>query len=105
MHLIYTTLPQKDAATKLARQLIKNKLAACANIYSEVTSIYKWKGELQESNEITMICKTPDSKVNTAIDFISKHHEYACPCVLAIKIEKGNKDFLKWVETSCKVDY
>lgn len=105
MHLIYTTFPEKDAATRLARKLIKDRLAACVNIYEGVTSIYEWEGKIQESEEVTMICKAPDGSVDDIIKLVTKKHEYACPCVLAIKIEKGNEDFLKWVETYRKIDY
>lgn len=105
MHLIYITFPTKDEATKIAHELISNKLVACANIYDNVTSIYEWEGKIEQSEEFTLICKAPDVAVDEVIKLVKQKHTYDCPCIIAIKVEKGNEDFLKWVETCCKVPY
>lgn len=105
MHLIYTTFPNLEEATRLAHKLVESGLVACANIHSGVTSIYKWQGKVEQTQEFTMFCKVPESKVDEAINSIKQQHIYDCPCVIAIKIEKGNEDFLKWVENCGKVDY
>lgn len=105
MHLIYITFPEKSEAMKTAGMLIRNRLAACVNIYDNVTSIYEWEGQIQQNEEVTMICKVSDESVDDVIKRVTKCHTNACPCIISIKIEKGNEDFLKWVETSSKVDY
>lgn len=105
MHLIYITFPTKAEAIKIAHELISSKLVACSNIYSNVTSIYEWEGKVVENEEVTMTCKTSDSSVDEVIKLVKNLHSYECPCIIAIKVEKGNEDFLKWVETCCKVPY
>jgi periplasmic divalent cation tolerance protein len=105
MHLIYITFPHRQEAVKVANILVKANLVACANIYENITSIYKWEGEIEQTQEVTMICKTPDSAVDNVIQEVKQHHPYALPCIIAIKIEKGNEDFLKWVENCNKVAY
>ena len=105
MHLIYVTFPEKAIAIELANQLVKDKLAACVNISENVTSIYEWEGKTQQSTEFTMICKVSDELVDKTIKTITSAHPYDCPCVIAIKVAKGNDNFIKWVENSCKVPY
>ena len=105
MHLIYITFPSKQEAIKIANMLIKNKLAACANIYEGVTSIYEWEGKVQQNEEVTMLCKVSGHIVDEVISKVTRMHVNACPCIISIKVEKGNEDFLKWVETCCKVPY
>ena len=104
MHLIYITLPTKDEAIKIANKLVKDRLVACVNIHDGVTSIYEWEGKIQQNQEITLICKTSDESVDNVIKMVTKKHPYACPCIIAINIEKGNEDFLTWVENYCKAD-
>ncbi len=105
MHLIYITFPTKDEAAKIATMLIKERLAPCTNIYNGVTSIYEWEGKIQQTEEVTLICKTADALVDKLIKKVTKEHSYDCPCVIAIKIDHGNEDFLKWVETYPNLDY
>lgn len=105
MHLIYITFPRREEAVKIANLLVKADMVACANIHENVTSIYKWEGNLEHTEEITMICKAPDDAVKDVIDEVKRHHSYALPCIIAIKIEEGNEDFLKWVENCNKVAY
>lgn len=104
MHLIYITFPNKDEAIKVAHEIIKEKLAACANIYANVTSIYEWQGKVRQNEEVTLICKTSDDNVDEIIRSVKRLHSYDCPCIVAIKVEKGNEDFLKWVDNCSKVD-
>jgi len=105
MHLIYITFPKKDEAIKIISRLVKDRVVACANIYDGITSIYEWEGEVQQNQEVTAICKVPDNGVDKAIAKFTKAHPYACPCIVSVKVEKSNEDFLKWVENYNKVDY
>ena len=82
----------------MATSLVEGKLIACANIYDGVTSIYEWEGKIRQSQEFTLICKTADKNVDEVIKTVTSLHSYSCPCVVAVRVEKGNQDFVKWVE-------
>ena len=45
---IYCTIDSRDTAGTLVRQLIEERLIACANIIDSVSSIYRWQGEICE---------------------------------------------------------
>ncbi|VDM78846.1 unnamed protein product [Strongylus vulgaris] len=61
LRMVYVTAPSKEAALKIARIAVERKLAACANIIPEITSIYEWEGKVHEDAEAILIMKTQES--------------------------------------------
>jgi periplasmic divalent cation tolerance protein len=105
MHIVYITLSSKSEALQVSYTLVNEELVACTNIIDNMTSIYKWEGAVREDAEIVVIAKTRSELVETVIKRVKELHSYDCPCIISIKIDNGDKDFLKWVETSTKVPY
>ncbi len=99
-HLLYITCPTPEEARNIARTLVLEKLIACANVLPGATSIFRWKGEIQEAQETVLIAKTSRDALEKAQARILALHSYDCPCIVALPIEAGNPDFLKWVEES-----
>ncbi len=95
--LIYVTVPLREEAEKLAEVLVTEQLAACANIIEGVTSIFHWEGKLCRENEVILILKTTEERVEELTERIKQLHSYDCPCIVALPIEGGNPDFLTWV--------
>lgn len=50
----YVTVPNTEVGKTIGRGLVKEKLAACVNIIPQVTSIYEWKNEINEDNEVNI---------------------------------------------------
>ena len=100
--LLYVTAGSREEALRLGRVLVEKRLVACANVLADSTSIYRWEGDLQEDAEAVMILKTRAALVDEVTTEIKGLHSYDCPCVVAIPIEGGNTEFLKWInkETS-----
>src|SRR5690348_3442311 len=49
--LILCTCPNADSASRIARVLVEERLAACVNRVPGLTSVYRWQGEIHEDNE------------------------------------------------------
>lgn len=96
--LIYVTAPSKTEAEQIAEAVIAERLAACANFFDGVTSLFKWEGRLCRENETILILKTTADKVDSLTARIKELHSYDCPCIVALPVESGNFDFLNWVE-------
>jgi periplasmic divalent cation tolerance protein len=94
---IYVPIADLDAGRTLARQLIDEKLVACANFIPGL-SIYPWKGKIEETAETYMILKTSRSLFPLASDRIRELHNYETPCILEIPIGRINEAYLKWLE-------
>jgi len=55
--VIISTYPDKKSISKIAREFVKNKIVACVNI-SKISSIYSWKGKVEDTSEYIAIFKT-----------------------------------------------
>jgi periplasmic divalent cation tolerance protein len=56
--LIYVTASAPDEAVRVGRVLVESRLAACANVFSTIASIYRWQGEVREDTEVALVVKT-----------------------------------------------
>jgi periplasmic divalent cation tolerance protein len=95
--LIYITASSDEEARTIARALVEERLAACANILGQIRSIYWWEGELQEDAEVALIVKSTADLVPRLVDRVKALHSYDCPCVVALPIAAGNAGFLEWI--------
>jgi len=100
--LLYSTFPSRKEALSTAQALLKKRLIACANLYDQVTSLYRWQGSLQQETEVVVIAKTRKEKVAAAIAAIKGAHSYALPCVAAWPAGGGYAPFMKWVGEEVK---
>jgi periplasmic divalent cation tolerance protein len=98
---VYITAPNKKEAKKIAEVLVSEKLAACGNIF-KIDSMYWWKGKIERAGEYGIFLKTKSELVEKIIKRVKEVHSYSVPCVVSFDIEKGNKDFLNWIEQSTK---
>ncbi len=96
--LLYITCGSKIEALNLGKLLVKNKLAACTNIFTNIKSIFNWKDKVTQSQEVILIGKTQKKNFSKIIKLINRKHSYKCPCILFFDIEKGNKKFLSWIK-------
>jgi len=95
--MVYVTAGSREEAALLARTVIEEKLAACANILAEMTSVYRWQGEVCEEPEFAIVMKSRRDLIGRLTERIKALHSYDCPCVVALDISEGNPAFLDWI--------
>ncbi|MEG3225200.1 MAG: divalent-cation tolerance protein CutA [Methanobacteriales archaeon Met13] len=100
--LIYVTTSGEDESEKIAKKLLEEKLAACANIIPNMKSLFWWDGEIEEDTESILILKTRSNYLDTIKKRVKDIHSYDVPCVLEIPIKNGSEEYLKWLEESLK---
>ena len=98
IYLVYSFYPRLHQAKKIAKLVIKNKLAACVNINKNINSLFIWKNKMFDENEVELSFKTNDKRVKKLISFLELKHPYECPCIIAFPIKKTNDKFLNWVK-------
>jgi periplasmic divalent cation tolerance protein len=96
--LVITTLPDADSAERLAVRLIEVGLAACVNIGAPVTSVYRWKGEVERGTEVILSIKTSARRYPQLEQAIVDGHPYELPEVIAVPITAGLSEYLAWIE-------
>ena len=97
--IIISTYPNKKSITKIATELLQNKIVACVNI-TEISSIYSWQGKIQNSSEYLALFKTTQKNKKSLKEKIMKTHPYEVPEIAEIDIASINKSYLKWLVES-----
>lgn len=95
--LVYITAEDRAQALKIARALVGERLAACANVSGPITAVFHWDGNVQEGEEHAVIAKTRRDLVARLEQRVQALHSYDCPCVVALPIEAGHQPFLDWI--------
>ena len=96
--VIITTESSKTNASRLAKLLIQNKLAACVSI-KEIFSVYPWDGDIEETKEFEISIKTKPEFKNNLIDFLNKISTYDVPQIIYKKYYSEMKYF-DWIDKS-----
>ncbi len=104
--LVFTNLPDEATARALAAHLIGQRLAACVNILSPCTSVYRWEDRIEESKEIPLLIKTSRARYAALEEAIRAAHPYELPEIIAVPVHSGLPAYLSWVvtETLIKTD-
>jgi periplasmic divalent cation tolerance protein len=97
---ITTTAGDVKTAEKIADHLVDRKLAACVQIAGPVRSVYRWKGNVEKTEEWQVIIKTRKDLYADIEAAIREAHPYEVPEIIALPIVKGGKDYLKWIKDS-----
>ena len=95
--IVFTNLPDREAALKLANALVADKLAACVNVLSECTSVYRWKGTIENAREVPVLIKTSAARYAEVEAAIRALHPYELPEIIAVPVVHGGGDYLQWV--------
>ena len=95
--LVYVTAPSVKAAERIGTAVVKEGLAACANVLGPIRSVFRWQGKIERTREAVLILKTRKSRVAALTRRIKALHPYSVPCVVALPIVGGNDAFLDWV--------
>jgi len=97
--IIISTYPNKKSISKIANELVKDKTIACVNI-SKISSIYSWKGKIENSSEYLAIFKTVTKNKASLKKKIKETHPYDVPEIIEIDVNSINKSYLKWLVDS-----
>jgi len=95
--IIYSTIDDLKDARRIASTLVEEQLVACVNIIPGVESIYRWKGKVENADEVVLIAKTSDEQVKKTIQRIQQLHSYELPDIIVIPIIGGLKEYLDYI--------
>ena len=95
--IVYSTIGSLREARTIANALVKERLAACVNLIPKIESVYRWKGNLENSHECILLAKTRDEKAQAVIDRIRTMHSYELPDIILLPIIGGLPEFLTYI--------
>ena len=94
--VIITTESSKTNASRLAKLLVQNKLAACVSI-KEIFSVYPWDGDIEETKEFEITIKSKPEFKNNLIDFLHEFSTYDVPQIIYKKYNSEMK-YYEWLD-------
>ena len=96
--LVLCTCPDASTASRLARALVEERLAACVNVVGGVASTYRWNGEVHVDDEVLLVIKTMADRFEAMQARLVALHPYDVPEVLAIEPAGGAAPYLACLE-------
>lgn len=95
---VYAVFADDEEARRIARIVVEERLAACANILGACHSIYRWRGKIEEAGEVATIFKTRADAAAALVARIAELHSYDVPCVVVWPIADASENYAQWVE-------
>lgn len=96
--LVYTTVTSAEEGARLGRQVVSERLAACANLVPQIRSFYWWEGRLVDDTESFLILKTTGERLPALIARLKELHSYTVPAINAIRLDAGHPEYWRWVQ-------
>ena len=99
---VYAVFANDEEARSIARAVVEERLAACANILGPCHSIYRWQGAIEEAGEIAAIFKTRAEQAPALVARIAGLHSYEVPAIAVWPIEDALPAYGRWVVENCR---
>ena len=100
--IVLITAGSEEEARRIARLLVKEKMAACVNIVPGVDSLFRWKGKINSAHEALLLVKTRASLLPEITSLVKEAHSYEVPEIIALPIIDGSEDYLTWLDGACR---
>jgi periplasmic divalent cation tolerance protein len=95
--LVCSTFPEIETARRIARQLVSENFAACANIIPAIESIYRWQGKIEQGEETLVFFKTTAARYPAFQEKLKSLHPYDVPEIISLGIAEGLPEYLRWI--------
>ena len=98
--LMLSTTASREEANTIASALVSRRLAACVNILGPIASMYRWKGEVERSEEFLLLIKSTEAQRPAIQQALRELHSYEVPELISFAIEAGLESYLNWIAGS-----
>ncbi len=102
VRIVLTTAASPGEASRLARALVEEHLAACATLIQAVQSIYHWEGQIETSTETLLLLKTGPGQLEALEARLNELHSYQTPEFLVLGVEGVSHAYLDWLTASLR---
>lgn len=97
--VVLITAPSQEVAEHIAASLLEKKLAACVNTAVPVRSLYTWKGQVEQDDEVLLVVKARvEGFEERFIPAVQTVHPYEVPEIIALPIVLGSSSYLAWID-------
>jgi periplasmic divalent cation tolerance protein len=103
----HVTVPDTEAAERIARELVDRGQAACVQCLGPIASVYRWQGETHRAQEWLLLVKTTDEAFPDVCRTVQELHSYDVPEIIAVPVSHALGPYARWVQdnsTAAQVD-
>ena len=101
--VVLSTFPDAETARRIAEKLVAENLAACANITTQIESVYRWQGKIETGKEALVLFKLTTDRYPAFEKELKGLHPYEIPEIIALPVTHGSTEYLRWVSESCGI--
>ncbi len=102
--VVFVTTPTQAQAEQIAELLVSQRLAACVTMVPNVTSVYRWQGEVCRDQECLLVVKTRATLFEQLAATVSQVHSYQVPEILALPVRGGAPRYAAWLWDATRRD-
>ena len=95
--VVLVTTSSEEEAVAIAKTIVEESLAACANMIPKVRSIYSWQDKVCDETETLMIIKTRAELFEKLSSRVKGLHSYDTPEIIGMKVDAGSSGYIDWV--------
>jgi len=102
MFQVFVSIDSHADALKISKHLVEKKLAACVQILGPMTSIYRWKNNIEEEQEFLCLIKTKRDLFDKLKKEVKSLHPYEIPEIIALECSEVDDSYHSWLLDSLK---
>lgn len=96
----WTTVETKNDADRIAVGLVQAGLAACVQIEGPISSVYRWKGQVEKQQEFRLLVKFTEAAAGSVEAWVLSHHPYETPEWVVVRVEHVAEKYLSWARAN-----
>ena len=100
--VILVAYPSRAPATRTARELVRDRVLACATVQPGATAFYRWKGLVVREPSTLLWGKTASPMAARAVKAIRALHPDEVPEILVLRVGGGDARYLAWLAESAR---
>jgi periplasmic divalent cation tolerance protein len=102
LKIVTTTMPDREAAEKIASLMVDAGLAACAQVGADLVSFYRWDGQVRREPEVGVTFKVLNERFDLFVGELQLQHPYEVPQIIAWPAGFVAKPYLEWARGKAK---
>ena len=100
--VVLCTCANHQDAFQIGSAVVQERLAACVNVLPGMQSIYRWKGNVEQCDEVLMVIKTMEQRFEILRRRLKELHPYEIPEIVALPISDASEEYLAWLRQEVK---
>ncbi|OGI78101.1 hypothetical protein A3D42_02685 [Candidatus Nomurabacteria bacterium RIFCSPHIGHO2_02_FULL_41_18] len=95
---LYITCKNLEEGEKIGEAVMNIRAAGCINMFPTQSV---WRNDetdsLEKHEEVVLIVKTLESKVQEIEDLVRKVGSYKAPCIASLTVSRINREYKEWL--------